>query len=308
MYASIIICTYNRANSLAKVLDSIDMMEVPNDMSWELVIVDNNSKDNTREIVDEFKSKTRLSIKYVVETKQGLSAARNCGISAKSGEIVIFTDDDVVVDKFWLSEVVGAFRKLDAACIGGKILPLWQHPPPKWLTKELHCYIALLDYGDEVLRMGRPMLWGANFAVRADVFDKYGVFSNELGRRPGKLYGLEETVLIDQLIKAGERVFYCPRAVVHHCIPGSRMKKSYFRKWRFHEGEQMALRSDESGQRKVFGVRNSMVRHLLGEVKHYLRIVAKRQDNAFIKQLNIISEIGCILQHIRRRGTSCRVM
>ena len=301
MKASVIICTYNRAESLARTLESINRMEVSDDLSWELVVVDNNSSDNTQNVVVGFRSTTAFNVQYVVERKQGLSFARNRGIKEKKGEITIFTDDDVVVDKCWLVETVRAFEELDAACIGGKILPLWENPPPGWLRKELFSYIALLDSGDEVLRLDHPRLWGANFSVRSSLFVKYGVFNTELGRLPHKLFGYEETELIDQFIQAGERVFYCPQVVVHHCIPANRMKKSYFRKWKFDEGELMALRSRDPEPNSLLGVPLDSIKRLIKGGLHYIRFLVFRPRLAFVEQLNVIFEFGYIREKLRHR-------
>ena len=301
MKASVIICTYNRAKSLARTLDSLKRMEVPRDLSWELVVVDNNSKDDTADVVGKFRATTPIHIQYVVETKQGLSFARNRGIRVKKGEITAFTDDDVIVDKFWLSEIVNAFEKYDAACVGGKILPLWEYPPPKWLRKELYCYIALLDSGEDVLRLELPHLWGANFAVKSSLFEKYGAFDTGLGRLPHKLYGYEETELLAQLIQAREKVFYCPGVVVHHCIPADRMKKSYFRKWKFDEGEHMAIRSRDGESRRFFGVPLNSIEHLIRTVLHYFRILVFKPEEAFLDELKIVFDLSYIRAAIRHR-------
>ena len=99
MDISIIICTYNRSESLKRTLQSLKEMSVSDDIEWELLIVDNNSTDNTREAVNDFTKTSGLNCRYVFESKQGLSNARNRGVKEACGEIIAFTDDDVIVDK-----------------------------------------------------------------------------------------------------------------------------------------------------------------------------------------------------------------
>jgi glycosyltransferase involved in cell wall biosynthesis len=299
MNASLIICTYNRAESLARTLDSIKKMDVSPDLSWELVIVDNNSSDDTAKVVDAFRATTAVEVHYVVETKQGLSFARNRGIREKKGDIAIFTDDDVIVDKRWLTEIVRAFGQLDAACIGGKILPLWESPPPGWLRKELYSYIALLDSGDDVLRMDQPRLWGANFAVRSSIFEKYGGFNTGLGRLPNKLFGYEETELIDKLIRAGEKVFYCPGVVLQHCIEANRMKKAYFRKWKLNEGELMAFRRREAEQTRRWRVPLGSMKRLIKAGLRYVGFLIFKPQEAFVEQLDVLFEFGYLRETLR---------
>ena len=123
------------------------------------------------------------------------------------------------------------------ACVGGKILPIWEITKPKWLKSKLCNHLALLDYGDSVVYIEKPQIWGANFAVRSEMFQKYGMFDWNLGRRPGKLYSHEETELLQRLLNAGEKLLYYPSSIIYHHIPDYRMTKKYIRKWRFDQGE-----------------------------------------------------------------------
>jgi glycosyltransferase involved in cell wall biosynthesis len=275
-------------------------METADDFLWELVIVDNNSNDETNDVVSQFRATTTINVNYVVEKRQGLSFARNCGIQVKKGKITVFTDDDVVVDKFWLSNMVQAFKRYGAGCVGGKILPLWEYPPPKWLGSELYSYLALLDLGEDVLRLKTPNIWGANFAVASVLFEKYGGFDTKLGRQPNKLYGLEETALLDKLIRGGEKVYYCPEVVVHHCIPATRMKKAYFRKWKFDEGENRAIRSQDAEVKKPFRMLFKHIEHLIRTMVHFCRIVSFKPEEAFVDELKAISDLGYIRQTFRQ--------
>ena len=147
MNISVIICTYNRSGSLVRTLESFREVLHPKDAAWELVVVDNNSSDNTREVVDLFIEKSGIPCGYVFENKQGLSYARNNGVAEAKGEILSFTDDDVIVDKNWLQNIEHEFKEKDVACIGGKILPIWEKPQPEWLKGELMQFLALQDLG-----------------------------------------------------------------------------------------------------------------------------------------------------------------
>ena len=229
MDISVIICTYNRSESLRKTLESIKEMSVQADLSWEVIVVDNNSKDNTRQVVEDFGRSSGLNVRYVFESNQGLSYARNAGIKEAKGEIIAFTDDDVIVGKNWISTINKIFNENNVGCIGGKILPIWEKSCPKWLTKDLYYCLALLDYAETTFYMDSPYIFGANFAVKFSLFQKYGYFNTILGRRANKLYGEEDIEFFQKLIERGERILYSPDVLVYHCIPEHRMRKSYFR-------------------------------------------------------------------------------
>jgi glycosyltransferase involved in cell wall biosynthesis len=119
---SIVICTYNRASSLAKTLETLRQMTVPPDLAWELIVVDNNSNDNTCGIVEEFARTSGLEVRYIFEPAQGLDRARNVGIMKARGEIVAFVDDDVLVTEDWMANVWREFNSdSDLGLLGGRV-------------------------------------------------------------------------------------------------------------------------------------------------------------------------------------------
>jgi glycosyltransferase involved in cell wall biosynthesis len=262
-------------------------LSVPKDMLWEIIIVDNNSADRTKDVIEEFRARSGFNVVYAFEEKKGLSHARNCGIQAAQGEIIAFTDDDVIVDKDWLGSIEKTFEENDIACAGGKIVPFWEKSPPPWLKKELYGYIALLDFGDECIRMTRPGLYGANFAVKSSMFEKYGCFNTTIGRTPTKLYGGEETDFMGLLIRKKEAVYYSPSMVVHHCIPEDRMQKAYFRKWAYDQGELTGIRM---GNQPLRGNMRRLVRYGINVIKGVSKIVwfqAVNPHRAFREHLKI---------------------
>lgn len=307
MNISVIISTYNRSASLRRTLEHIDQMSVPEDMKWELIVIDNNSKDDTRDVAETFCTRTTISFKYFHESRQGLSFARNTGIQSASGEIIVFTDDDVIVDRDWIRNISKAFEKYDAACIGGKILPEWEKPPPVWLKGKLLEYLALCDYGEETVRMTEPRVWGANLAVRASMFQKYGLFNTTLGHTGGKLYGGEEQQYLERLLESGENIFYCPDILVHHCIPAYRIDKAYFRKWISDKGELSALQMGEYNKRNIFGVPLIVVRKTFQSMVLCMLEPFSRSTEDMQNQLNLYFNLGIIkgrLKHYKTKTES----
>lgn len=302
MNISVIICTYNRSGSLVRTLESFREVLHPKDAAWELVVVDNNSSDNTREVVDLFIEKSGIPCGYVFENKQGLSYARNNGVAEAKGEILSFTDDDVIVDKNWLQNIEHEFKEKDVACIGGKILPIWEKPQPEWLKGELMQFLALQDLGDEKIVLTSPVIWGANLSIRSSMFKKYGVFDPKMGHIEGKLYGGEETKFVSLLLEKGEKILYCPDVLVHHCIPQSRMKKSYFRKWVYDKGELEAIQMGEYRLRNIQGIPLYVISEAGGNFSKYLWKQISSPHLAFREQLTFIHTFGMIMGRWKYRN------
>src|SRR5690349_22874662 len=131
MRFSVIIATYNRAEELVKTLESLQQLESSG--PWEVIIVDNNSRDNTHDVVLERVESFPVPLRYVMEKEQGRSAALNAGIRIAQGEILAITDDDVRVDPHWLVNSERALRELNCDYVGGKALPIWSGERPDWL-------------------------------------------------------------------------------------------------------------------------------------------------------------------------------
>src|SRR5262245_19640629 len=156
MKVSVVIPTYNRAVDLQATIRSIAGLTTKH--PWELIVVDNNSSDNTREIVRDAQTWYPVPLLSIFEPEQGRCAALNAGICASSGDIIVTTDDDVRVEDDWLDRAVAGLSALDCHYVGGKVLPIWSAPRPDWLPNHggRHwAVIALLDYGPAPVEFGR---------------------------------------------------------------------------------------------------------------------------------------------------------
>jgi glycosyltransferase involved in cell wall biosynthesis len=240
MNITVILCTYNRCQSLAKALDGIAAQVLPDSVEWELVVVDNNSTDRTREVVNEFCRRHPARVRYIFEPQQGLSNARNAGIREARGEIVAFLDDDVSVEQTWLGNLTAALGNGEWAGAGGRIVLAQPFSSPSWLSLQEPYNLggalcALFDMGDKPGKLDRAP-YGANMAFRKDMFEKYGRFRTDLGRSPGSLMSNEDTEFGRRLIAAGEQLRYEPSATVYHPAPEDRIQKAYFLTWWFNYG------------------------------------------------------------------------
>ena len=242
MNISVILCTYNRCQNLAKALESIAASKLPESVEWEVLIIDNNSRDQTREVVEDFSCQHPGRFRYLFEPQQGKSHALNTGIREARGEILAFLDDDVTVVPTWLRNLTVSLDKGEWAGAGGRTLPANALIAPDWLAlggpnSMGHIICAHFDLGDEARELDRPP-YGANMAFRKKLFEKYGLFRTDLGPSPNLEIPRtnEDTEFGRRLLAAGERLRYEPSAVVYHPIPEDRLQKEYFLKWWFDLG------------------------------------------------------------------------
>ncbi len=245
MKCSIIVCTYNRCESLKDTLMAIGS-QVPNDdLNLEIIVVDNNSADQTKAVVTEMQKQSKWPLRYVFEGTQGLSYARNRGVCEANGDLVVFTDDDVIPKEDWVSRLMGAFEKNDADAVGGPVLPIWLKMPPEWLSDKQRQFglLALLDRGPKVVvadsRTSGSFLAGANMAFKKSLFDEFGGFRTDVGMNGRSLMRGEESEFLYRAISSSKRVIYTPDAVVRHKISPERMTLSYMRRLLFAYGRSM---------------------------------------------------------------------
>lgn len=249
---SLIIATYNRAEQLMVTLDSVARQTLSADR-WECIVVDNNSKDDTRQRVEAFAAEhPQLNMVYHLERNQGLSHARNAGIAKAQGDIIAFVDDDERIVPEFVEAYVELFdSKADAMSAGGKIVAEYPTGRPEWMSRYTEQPIANpMDFGSEVkLFPKRRIPGGGNMAMRRSVFEEVGVFNTNLGRTGGRLIGGEESDLFERMAERGMACYYVPRAVMYHIIPESKLQPDYFERLSYNTGISQRLRAEMRGRK-----------------------------------------------------------
>jgi len=236
MTISVVLCTYNRCQALAKALESVAASHLPASVDWEVLVVDNNSNDRTRDVVEGFAARYPRRFRYLFESKPGKSHALNTGVTAAQGEILAFMDDDVSVDPAWLEALTAPLcGPSEWSGAGGPVILDWSGPPPSWFDMKRTQYMGPLagfNLGDEAFAMHEPP-FGTNMAFRKTMFTKYGLFRTDLGPSPRSDVPRpnEDTEFGRRLLAGGERLRYMPAAIVHHPVPQERLSKEYFLQW-----------------------------------------------------------------------------
>jgi glycosyltransferase involved in cell wall biosynthesis len=255
MLVTVAICTRNRCRALERTLGSVAAIESPPSLSWELLVVDNGSEDGTAKSVSSFAQ--QLPLRMLVESRVGLSHARNAAITAARGEYIVWIDDDVLVDPGWLRAYHDAFRSCpDVAFFGGPIVPELEGTPPSWLLAALphidNAYAAR-DLGRAPVSLTADTLpFGANFVVRTEDQRRHP-FDPELGRRDDRLSAGEEWDVLQRLLAEGASGRWVPGARVRHVISAERQSVRYLRRYYLGNGISLARTRSTAGEKTLFG-------------------------------------------------------
>lgn len=243
---SLVIATYNRAEQLMVTLSSVAQQSATASL-WECVVVDNNSKDNTREQVESFKkAHPNLNIRYIFEQQQGLSHARNAGIDASEGDIIAFIDDDERIVPDFIKAYIKLFdNHSDAMAAGGKIIAEYPTGRPRWMSHYAEQPIANpMDFGDYVCTFPAHRIpGGGNMAMRREVFNTVGRFDTSLGRTGTRLIGGEESDLFEHIRAKEMKCYYTPEAVMYHIIPAEKLTEEYFTRLAYNTGVSQRRRA-----------------------------------------------------------------
>ena len=298
---SVLIPTYNRARLLDATLDSLARMRVSPGLVWEVLVVDNNSSDDTRAVVERHARTFPVPLHYRFESRQGRSSALNTGIAAARGAILAMTDDDVNVAEGWLDAACAPLLRGTHGYTGGPVRPVWEVLPPAWLDLsrgDLWGTIAIQDHGSTAIgyEEANKVPLGANMAVRRDVFAAAGNFREDLGRSGGRVVmGQEVPEWLIRARSAGFTGLYVPAMEVHHHIPAVRLTKKYFRRWWFGKGVSRAALEemqpvtdygiDLRSTPHIFGVPRFMYGTLVRDVLGWVRETVRRRPAAAFRHL-----------------------
>lgn len=249
---SIVVCTYNRDKYIFRTLSCVAQNDYPTD-GYEIVVVNNNSSDNTEKECERFASLyPQVNYSYVVENQQGLSYARNRAVKESKGDILVFLDDDAFVGKDYLMNLNSHLSEYpDAMAYGGEIIPLYETGvEPKWMSKWSYSWVSAINKGDKVsLFEGNSYPIGANMGIKRECFDilKDG-FNTRLGRSGKNMIGGEEKDFFFRVKGLGGKIYYFNKIAVHHVIPESRTTWQYIRQCGLGVGRSEKIRTQSKSK------------------------------------------------------------
>lgn len=273
----IAICTWNRESLLRQTLDSVARLQIPEGIALSVLLVDNASTDRTSEVVEGFAQSSfadRHRVVSLYEPTQGHTFSRNCAVAASEGDLVLWTDDDVVLSADWVTRYVAAANdQPEVSFWGSQIEPKFVGKRPAWIDRnwdKLKGCFAARDLGEEAIELTPTRLpYGANFAVRGTV-QRQNLFQTELGRRGELVLGEDELDLMRRLLAQGHRGIWVPGAVVEHLIPESRATTEYVFDYFVGQGRALAARGEAWRQDPLSLISESKTERRYFQLKRFL--------------------------------------
>lgn len=291
MNLDLLIPTFNRARLLKTCLDSVALATRPNQLHINTIVIDNNSEDDTKGVVQRYVEQHNLLTKYVFVARRGKSAALNAVLAQSSAEFVGLIDDDEQIDPAWFEVVYREFVNAPALdYIGGPYCPNWEHAEPDWLPPAYMGAIGIVRRPERVnfSRKFPGMLMGGNAVIRRATLQKVLPYPEHLGKIGNKIRSGEDEVIYNRLLDIGAKGIVVPDLIIHHWIPAERVTKRYFRKWVIGRGISVGsqLREKGFGEPAVLGI----PRYKFGAALRGLKsaMIAKGPKARFTAQLDVL--------------------
>ncbi|MGF1580877.1 MAG: glycosyltransferase [Gemmataceae bacterium] len=286
MKVSVVICTWNRADLLDSTLSSMNNLEVQRDLQWELIVVNNNSTDHTDEVIR--KHESTLPIRGLFESRPGKSHALNLAGEHAQGELIAWTDDDVLVEPNWLSAYfIAAEQHPEATFFGGPVEPWFEQEPPQWFRRNKRMLSGIFagrpvqpnEY--TTITQGGTFPVGANMVARRDRISGY-TYDTRIGPRKNSETRGEDFAFVQDLLDNGHSGIWVNSAKVRHFTPTKRITTQYVWDWYVGHGRTLARQNKEPST-KLFGVpRWALTKYL----RHRLlsSVFSPLQNSAWLKQ------------------------
>jgi len=308
MDLSVVLCTHNRCESLARALRSIVAQDGLDGVTWEVAVVDNGSTDATAAVVEGAAARSSVALRYLREPEIGLCRARNRGVAATGAPYIAFTDDDIVAEPRWLANLYGTIREERCAVAGGRIRVRSPREMPPWVDRTLLGCLGELDLGARRVPMDgvESYPFGANMIFERRALQSAGLFDESLGRRGEgrrwwQLVKGEEQEIVGRILRDGGRSIYAPDAILWHCIRAEQVSKGFFRRLYFAAGHQFMVARDPSSGPKVSGFAWECCTATFWWMKSRIQHGA---DRSLGRELDVMFKLGMLAALCRRRWAS----
>jgi len=307
---TVAVCTYNRADRLQILVQSLRLQECS--ISWEILIVNNNSTDNTQAVLEQLAAEDGVPLRIVREETQGITFARNRAISESlESDYLFFMDDDELPCPGLLAGACDGLELDGADCVGGQVRISFAHGKrPDWLVDELLPFLAETNHGTDpfwITDISTP-LWTANIAYSMSIFknDTALRFDHRYNRHGVAIGGGEDVVMFRELVARKMRIRYRPDMIVDHLVEEWRLKRSYFLKLHFISGRKRGQFASVEFQRSIFGVAPFLFTQAATQTMK-VALMMLRRDRLALRQAMTASHAfgtirGCYLKWKQRRG------
>lgn len=297
-------CTFKRADRLERLISAMRAQQCP--VPFEILIVNNNSPDNTLEILYRLAKEPGPPLRIVTESIQGIVSARNRAIEESlDRDILVFIDDDEIPLPGLIKTAYDSIVKEGAKCVGGKvIMDFSQHARPGWLGDELLGFLAAVDHGNEpfwIQDTGTPV-WTANVAYDMSLFrnDPTLRFDKRYDRKGNGVGGGEDAMMFRTLLERNIPMRYCPDMIVLHSVEPWRLKRSYFLKLHYRAGLRVGQHELPIYHRTILGIPPFLLVQCLVQGLRAMKILATRQTGFIRQSMNTAHALGCLVGYYRR--------
>ena len=295
------VCTYNRAPLLQPLVKTLRNLECP--VPFEVLVVNNNSTDDTQSVLEGFHKQTGAPLRVVKEIAQGIVPARNRAVEESlNSKYLVFLDDDELPRAGFLTAAVDSLEREGADCVGGKVKVCFApYKRPAWLGDELLGFLAEVDYGDEAFWVSdHSPVWTANIAYRTALFSDGLRFDHRYSRKGKGIGGGEDVMMFEALLERGTPIRYRPDMVVDHFVEKWRLKRNYFLKLHFSSGKKKGMFSPEDYKRAFFGIPPFMFSQAARHLGKTIGMVAVRKPGALRQAMNGTYAMGMVAGRFQR--------
>lgn len=303
-------CTYNRASRLPTLVNALRQLNCPE--PFEILAVNNNSQDNTLEVLNTLKSQPGPSLRYVTEMAPGIVPARNRVITeAQNSEYLVFIDDDELPHPDLINAAYDALAHEGADCAGGRVyVDFAPHGRPEWLGDDLIGFLAATDYGDHAfwVQTEATPLWTGNIAYRMSYLREHSLRFDDRYNRQGSSAssngGGEDVVMLRRLLGLGAKIRYRPDMVVNHGVEPDRLNQRYFLRLHYLAGVRKGLHELPDYPHILFGIPPFLIRQALQSSCKAMWMAAIRSNSALRQGMNATHAIGLIRGLLKRQAKS----
>ena len=299
-------CTYKRADRLSRLVAALRKQSCP--VLFEILAVNNNSPDDTLDVLGVLQQQAGAALRVVTETAPGIVPARNRALDESlDRDILVFIDDDELPHPGFLAAAYDAIVNEGAQCVGGSVeLDFITHARPAWLENDLLGFLAAVDHGSQRfwIKDTHTPIWTANVAYDMRLFrdDPALRFDPRYNREGADVGGGEDAIMLRALLAKGARIRYCPDMVVQHSVDPWKLHRRYFLKLHYRAGLRQAQLSAPDFPSNNLGIPPFLARQFFGHVQKTLALLLTGKPGLIRQAMNAAHALG-YLQGYRKRNT-----
>ena len=306
MFISAVVCTHSLDN-YNNLIEAVDSLLKQTHTENEVIVVVDGNKELYEKVSVQFTGNEAVKT-VLIESNIGVSGARNAGIKVARGDVIAFMDDDAFADKHWMDKLIATYREYDAIGVGGKILPVWTQGAPDYLPEELYWLAGVTHKGFAKEKVGEVRnTFGPNMSFRKEVFEKVGMFNENLGfakRRAFYIQAEEPEFALRVRRELGKGVLYNPAAIVYHRIAPSKLKIKVLLKRAFYQGYSKALMKNLNINADSIATEKSYLRDLLlvnmpRRLKRFYRLTELKKLSFTVASIMAVG-LGFIYGNLKR--------